>query len=97
MTEYVTPERGIPPQLTRADLDALTPQQVVKAHQAGQFETIMTGRDPLPFEASGTRWATEAEDAAARIDQAAAAQTARAAAAEELRRQHTTTTSQETR
>lgn len=69
---YVQSPDDLPPQLTRADLARLSPEQVVSADDLGQLETVKSGRDPLPFERSGERRATEAEDAQARIDQAEA-------------------------
>ncbi len=73
MTEqYVKPPSAIAPQLSRSDLSRLTPAEIVQADDNGQTEVIKSGRDPLPFERSGERRATEAEDAQARIDQAEA-------------------------
>ena len=69
---YVASPDDLPPQLTRADLARLTPEQVVTADDLHQLEVVKTGRDPLPFERNGERRATAAEDAQARIDQAAA-------------------------
>jgi hypothetical protein len=74
----------LPPQLTSADLARLTPDQVVTADDLGQLETVKSGRDPLPFERSGERRATEAEDAQARIDQAEADRAAAAAITKEI-------------
>ncbi len=80
---YVQSPDDLPPQLTRADLARLSPEQVVSADDLGQLETVKSGRDPLPFERSGERRATEAEDAQARIDQAEADRAAAAQIAQE--------------
>ncbi len=81
---YVRPPDEIPPQLSRADLSRLTPEQIVQADDNGQTEVIRSGRDPLEFERRGERRASAAEDAEARaVEQAeadrAAAQIAREA------------------
>lgn len=72
------------PQLTRAELKSMSPEQVVQADENRQLEVIKTGRDPIEVERRGERWATSDEIAEAL--QAAAAdanqqrQAARAAA-----------------
>ncbi len=72
------------PQLTRAELKSMSPEQVVQADENRQLEVIKTGRDPIEVERRGERWATPDEIAEAL--QAAAAdanqqrQAARAAA-----------------
>lgn len=72
------------PQLTRAELKSMSPEQVVQADENRQLEVIKTGRDPIEAERRGERWATPTEIAEAL--QAAAAdanqqrQAARAAA-----------------
>ena len=72
------------PQLTRAELKSMSPEQVVQADENRQLEVIKTGRDPIDAERRGERWATPDEIAEAL--QAAAAdanqqrQAARAAA-----------------
>jgi hypothetical protein len=72
---YITPG-GTPPQLSRADLAALSPEDVVRADDMHQLEVLKSGRDPLDFERTGQRKATPAEDAQARADQAEAARQA---------------------
>lgn len=69
--QYIRPG-GVPPQLTRADLATLTPEQVVRADELGQCEVIKNGREPIPAEVRGERFASEQEDAQARADQAEA-------------------------
>lgn len=49
------------PQLTRQELRAMTPEQVVAADENRQFEVIKTGRDPIDAERRGERWATRDE------------------------------------
>ena len=50
------------PQLTRAELKSMSPEQVVQADEAGQFTVIKTqGRDPVDAERRGERWATREE------------------------------------
>lgn len=82
---YYDPAQRPSPQLTRAELKSMSPEQVVQADEAGQFTVIKTqGRDPIDAERRGERWATPDEIAEAL--QAAAAdanqqrQAARAAA-----------------
>lgn len=71
MTEYITAGGRVAPQLTRADLKTLSPQEVVQAHANGQFRVLLEkGRDPIDPEIRGERWATDAEHAAALTDQA---------------------------
>ena len=88
--DYIRPG-GIPPQLTKADLKTLTPEQIVAAQDLGQFEVVTSGRDPLPFEKAGERLASPAEDAQARIDQAEAARVAQAQHRDATRRAMTIT------
>jgi len=71
-TAFIEPPDNIPPQLSRSDLSRLTPEQTVQAHEAGQLEVVLGGRDPLPFERNGERRATPAEAAQAIADQAEA-------------------------
>ncbi len=66
MPDYYDPSPNMPPQLSRAQLAEMDPDDIVQADQLGQFEVIRTGRDPLPFEAAGQRRATTEEDALAR-------------------------------
>ena len=49
------------PQLTRAELKSMSPEQVVQADENRQLEVIKTGRDPIDAERRGERWATEEE------------------------------------
>ena len=63
--QYIKPG-GLPPQLTRAQLRDLPPDDVVRAHEAGQLEVITTGREPTRQEQAGERWASAEEDRAAR-------------------------------
>jgi len=50
------------PQLTRAELKAMDPDDVVRADAAGQFECLKNfGRDPIDAERRGERWATDEE------------------------------------
>ena len=35
-----------PLQLTKEDLDGMTAEQIVTAHKAGQFDTLLTTSDP---------------------------------------------------
>ena len=63
---YVQSPDDLPPQLTRADLARLSPQQVVSADDLGQFEVLKSqGRDPIEVERRGERWATPTEIAEA--------------------------------
>lgn len=82
---YVRPG-AIAPQLSRADLAALTPQEVVRADAAGQLDIIKSGRDPLPFESRGERRGSAEEDAQARAEAAAHARVERTQIAEAVRR-----------
>ncbi len=62
--QYYNPEAaGRPaPQLTKAELKAMDPDDVVRADAAGQFECLKNyGRDPIDAERRGERWATEEE------------------------------------
>lgn len=71
--DYIKPGT-IPPQLSRADIKKLTPAEIVKAQEAGQFDVLMsTGRDPIGVERRGERKATVLEDVQAAADQQAAA------------------------
>jgi hypothetical protein len=72
---YVASPDDLPPQLTRADLARLSPEQTVQAHENGQLEVVLSGRDPLDFERRGERRATDAEAAQAIADQAEASPT----------------------
>ena len=50
------------PQLTRKELRAMSPEQVVEADTAGQFAVLKSqGRDPVEAERRGERWATREE------------------------------------
>ena len=50
------------PQLTRAELQAMRADDVVRADEAGQFECLKQfGRDPIDAERRGERWASEEE------------------------------------
>ncbi len=50
------------PQLTRAQLKAMAPEDVVRADALGQFECLKQfGRDPIDAERRGERWASEEE------------------------------------
>lgn len=71
-TAFIDPPDNIPPQLSRSDLARLSPEQTVQAHENGQLEVVLSGRDPLPFERNGERRATDAEAAQAVADQAEA-------------------------
>ena len=53
------------PQLTRAELKSMSPEQVVQADENRQLEVIKTGRDPIEAERRGERWATPTEIAEA--------------------------------
>ncbi len=53
------------PQLTRAELKSMSPEQVVQADENRQLEVIKTGRDPIEVERRGERWATSDEIAEA--------------------------------
>jgi len=54
------------PQLTRAELQAMRADDVVRADEAGQFECLKQfGRDPIDAERRGERWATPDEAQAA--------------------------------
>ena len=54
------------PQLTKAELKAMDPDDVVRADAAGQFECLKNfGRDPIEVERRGERWATPTEIAEA--------------------------------
>jgi hypothetical protein len=65
--QYYDPDaaRRPAPQLTKAELRMMTPEQVVAADEAAQFEVIKTGRDPIDAERRGERWATPDEAQAA--------------------------------
>lgn len=83
--QYINPD-NIPPQLTRDDLNRMSPAQIVQAHDAGQFRVLETeGRDPIGVERAGERRATPAEDADARVQQAEHAKVLRSQAADALR------------
>lgn len=59
MTQYVNPNPPPPPQLSKDDLARLTPDQIVAADAAGQFQVLKTeGRNPTETERLGQRWAT---------------------------------------
>ncbi|MEZ5130082.1 MAG: hypothetical protein R2703_16670 [Micropruina glycogenica] len=63
-TEYYDPAAaGRPaPQLTKAQLSAMSPDDVVRADDLGQFEVLKSQhRDPIAAEQRGERWATPAE------------------------------------
>lgn len=78
MTQYVNPNPPPPPQLSKDDLARLTPDQIVAADNAGQFQVLKTeGRNPTETERLGQRWATPEEAEAVRAEQAQADQTAR--------------------
>ncbi len=49
------------PQLSKAELRMMSPEQVVQADENRQFEVIKTGRDPVEAERRGERWATREE------------------------------------
>ena len=50
------------PQLTKAEMRMMTPEQVVAADEAGQFTVIKSQRrDPVDAERRGERWATRYE------------------------------------
>ncbi len=50
------------PQLTKEQLTAMAPEDVVRADALGQFECLKQfGRDPIDAERRGERWATEEE------------------------------------
>ena len=66
--DYYDPEAAAKPapQLTRAQLKAMAPDDVVRADEAGQFEVLKNfGRDPIDAERRGERWATPDEIAEA--------------------------------
>lgn len=73
------------PQLTKAELQAMRADDVVRADEAGQFEVLKNfGRDPIDAERRGERWATEEEAIAqmrAAVDEADRMQQANRAAA----------------
>lgn len=61
---YINPAAaGRPaPQLTKAQLSAMSPDDVVRADDLGQFEVLKSQhRDPIAVEQRGERWATPAE------------------------------------
>jgi hypothetical protein len=63
-----------PPQLTRAELQAMRADDVTRADEAGQFECLKQfGRDPIDAERRGERWATPDEAQAALQAEATAA------------------------
>ena len=73
MTQYVNPNPPPPPQLSNDDLARLTPDQIVAADAAGQFQVLKTeGRNPTETERLGQRWATPEEAEAARAAEAQA-------------------------
>ena len=50
------------PQLTKAEMRMMDPDDVVRADEAGQFTVIKSQRrDPVDAERRGERWATRAE------------------------------------
>jgi len=62
--QYFDPDaaRRPAPQLTKAELRMMTPEQVVAADEAGQFTVIKSQRrDPVDAERRGERWATRDE------------------------------------
>lgn len=62
--DYYDPEAAAKPapQLTRAQLKAMAPEDVVRADALGQFECLKQfGRDPIDAERRGERWATRDE------------------------------------
>jgi len=62
--DYYDPDaaRRPAPQLTKAELRMMTPEQVVAADEAGQFTVIKSQRrDPVDAERRGERWATRDE------------------------------------
>lgn len=61
--DYYDPAAAKPaPQLTRAQLKAMAPEDVVRADALGQFECLKQfGRDPIDAERRGERWASEEE------------------------------------
>jgi len=63
--DYYDPEaaaKPAAPQLTRAQLKAMAPEDVVRADALGQFECLKQfGRDPIDAERRGERWASEEE------------------------------------
>ena len=66
--DYYDPEAAAKPapQLTRAQLKAMAPEDVVRADALGQFECLKQfGRDPIDAERRGERWATPDEAQAA--------------------------------
>ena len=69
---YLADDPSIAPQLGKADLGKMTPEQIVKADELQQFAVLRSGRDPLPMERSGQRLARPDEVAAAARDAKAA-------------------------
>lgn len=64
--QYVRPAT-LPPQLTRDQLAAMPPHDVVRAQELGQFAVLLDeGRDPIGPEQRGERRATAAEAEAQR-------------------------------
>ena len=58
--QYIKPGT-VAPQLTRDDLDGLSPSEINQALEAGQLAAIQQGRDPIPQEVTGERAATPQE------------------------------------
>ena len=64
--QYYDPARRPAPQLTKAELRMMDPEQVVAADEALQFAVLKSqGRDPIEAERRGERWATPTEIAEA--------------------------------
>jgi len=61
--DYYDPDAARPaPQLTKEQLKAMAPEDVVRADALGQFECLKQfGRDPIDAERRGERWATREE------------------------------------
>lgn len=66
--QYYDPNPPPSPQLSKADMKRMTPDQIVRADDAGQFAVVKQGRTPVDAERRGERWASADEIAEQRRD-----------------------------